>query len=159
MIAYGKQGAWDDEMIFASPSWVEVGDEWWIYYSGWDGPHGTPERTGAIGMAKIRKEGLVSIRGPKNGGVVCTRTLRWPGGRLLINADAGDGELQVRVSDEHRKPLDGFDYKDCRPFSGDAVSHEVTWKNASIDSLKGQVIRLEFFLKGADLFTFRASGS
>ncbi|MCH7727668.1 MAG: hypothetical protein IH991_14475, partial [Planctomycetes bacterium] len=49
LIVYGKQGAWDDEMIFASPSWVEVGDEWWIYYSGWDGPHGTPERTGAIG--------------------------------------------------------------------------------------------------------------
>mgnify|MGYP002864304006 CR=1 FL=1 len=42
LIEYGADGTWDDETIFASPSWVKVGEEWWIYYSGWDGPHGTP---------------------------------------------------------------------------------------------------------------------
>ena len=68
LIEYGPDGSWDDEMIFASPSWVEVGDQWWIYYTGWDGPHGTPDRTGAIGLATIRKEGFVSIRGPASGG-------------------------------------------------------------------------------------------
>ncbi|MCA9068355.1 MAG: hypothetical protein KDA84_05500, partial [Planctomycetaceae bacterium] len=46
LIEYGKEGTWDDTMIFASPGWVDVGDEWWIYYSGWDGPHGTTERMG-----------------------------------------------------------------------------------------------------------------
>ena len=67
LIEYGADGSWDDEMIFGSPSWVEVGDEWWIYYSGWDGPHGTPIRKGGIGLAKIRKEGFVSLRGPVGG--------------------------------------------------------------------------------------------
>ena len=84
LIEYGEEGAWDDTMIFASPGWVEVGDEWWIYYAGWDGPHGTAERTGAIGLATIRKEGFASLRGPRDGGVVCTRVLRWPGGTLAV---------------------------------------------------------------------------
>jgi len=156
LIQYGPDGSWEDEMILASPSWVEVGDQWWIYYSGWDGPHGTTERTGAIGLAKIRKEGFVSMRGPQGGVVVCTRTLRWPGGTLLVNADARDGLLRVRVSDEDRRPIAGFDYDDCHPFHDDSVAHEVTWKDRSLDTLRGRVVRLEFFLQDADLYAFRA---
>jgi hypothetical protein len=63
------------------------------------------------------------------------------------------------VSDELRKPLPGFDYADCKPFTCDSVAHEVTWKEKTIGSLKGQVIRLEFLLKDADLYTFRAAGA
>jgi hypothetical protein len=32
----------------------------------------------------------------------------------------------------------------------------VRWGDKSLDTLKGQVVRLEFFLKDADLYTFRA---
>lgn len=157
VIAYGKEGSWDDEMIFVSPGWVEVGDEWWLYYSGWDGPHGTSDRTGAIGLARIRKEGFVSLRGPAGGGVVCTRVLRWPGGDLILNADCGEaGVVRVRVSDPGRKPIPGLNYDDCQDFQGNSVSHTVSWQEASINDLKGRLIRLEFFLQNADLFSFRA---
>jgi hypothetical protein len=157
IIPYGKDGSWDDEMIFASPQWLEVSDEWWIYYSGWDGPHGTPDRNGAIGLAKIRKEGFVSLRGPQGGGVVCTRSIIWPGGDLVVNAAASAGVLRVRVSDDRRKPIDGFNYDDCNEFSGDSVASQIRWKDRSLDDLKGQTIRLEFYLQNADLFTFRAT--
>jgi hypothetical protein len=50
LIEWGAEGEWDDTMIFASPGWVEVGDEWRIYYTGWDGDHGTTDRSGAIGF-------------------------------------------------------------------------------------------------------------
>jgi hypothetical protein len=156
LIEYGPEGTWDDTMIFASSRWVEVGDEWWVYYSGWDGPHGTEKRTGGIGLATFRKEGFISQHGPKDGGVVCTRALRWPGGTLRINADAGRGELRVRVSDERRKPIPGYDYDDGQVFNGNSVAHEVTWKDKTLDALTGQVIRLEFLLKDADLYTFKA---
>ena len=95
--------------------------------------------------------------GPASGGVVCTRPLRWPGGKLLVNADARQGELTVRVSDELRRPLEGFDYEDCQTFTGDGVSQEVTWDGRSTDALKGRAIRLEFLLRDADLYTFRAA--
>ncbi len=156
LIEYGAEGNWDDEMIFASPSWVEVGDEWWIYYTGWDGPHGTPEREGAVGLATVRKEGLISMRGPAGGGVVATRRLIWPGGDLCINAEASEGEVRVRVSDAMRKPLEGFDYEDGETFSDDSVAHRVRWGNRGMAELKGKEVRFEFYLRDADLYTFRA---
>ena len=155
----GADGAWDDGMIFGSADWVEAGDEWWFYYSASDGPHESRERKAGIGLATIRKEGFISVHGPRGGGVVCTRQIKWPGGKLIVNADAREGELQVRVSGSKRKPLPGFDYADGQPFTGDSVAHEIKWKEKSLDSLRGQIVRLEFFLKNADLYSFRAEGS
>lgn len=162
LIEYGPHGSWDDTLIFACPKWVEMGDQWWIYFSGWNGPHDAvpskgSNRTGAIGLATIRKEGFVSLRGPSEGGVACTRSLRWPGGALLVNASASDGALSVRVSDELRRPIDGFDYPDCQVFRGDSTRHEVRWKDGGLEKLAGRVIRIEFQLKDADLYTFLAS--
>lgn len=156
MIALGEEGAWDDSMTFGSPDWVEMGDEWWFYYSGWDGDHGAKNRTAGIGLARARKEGLVSLRGPAGGGVVVTRLLRWPGGRLMVNAAASKGELRVRVSDATRKVVPGLDYSDCQVFQGDGTAHPVTWGGRSLEALAGKELRLEFFLRAADLFTFRA---
>jgi hypothetical protein len=112
-----------------------------------------------VGLAKIRKEGFISQHGPAGGGVVCTRELRWPGGGLFINADARQGELRVRVSDALRRPIEGYNYLECATFKGNSVSHEVKWKDKSLDALKGQVVRLEFHLTSSDLYTFRAGQS
>jgi hypothetical protein len=158
LIERGPQGAWDDGMVFGGYQWIEVGDEWWMYYAGWDGPHETRDRKPGIGLVRLRREGFISMRGPPGGGVIVTRPLLWPGGKLLVNADASGGELKVRVSDGRRKVLPGFDYADCQPIQADGVRCEVAWKNGSIDSLAGQTVRLEFFLRAADLYTFRATG-
>lgn len=156
MIALGEEGSWDDSMAFGSADWVEMGDQWWFYYSGWDGDHGARQRRPGIGLATLRREGLVSLRGPTGGGVVVTRLLKWPGGRLLINADAAHGEIKVRVSDATRKIIPGFDYADCEAFAGDATAHEVKWHGQSLDVLARRALRLEFLLTQADLYTFRA---
>lgn len=158
LIERGPEGSWDDGMAFSGCRWVEVGDEWWLYYAGWDGPHGTKERSPGIGLVKLRKEGFISMRGPSSGGVICTRQLVWPGGKLAVNADASQGELRVRVTDRRRKVISGFDYDDCVAFKGNSVAQEIAWKEKSMDSVAGQLIRFEFFLKDADLFTFRAAG-
>ncbi|MFT5466715.1 MAG: hypothetical protein ACI8UO_001815 [Verrucomicrobiales bacterium] len=172
LIERGPKDSWDSGMVFGSCSWQEVGDEWRIYYAGHDGPHNSTSRTPGIGLATIRKEGFVSLRGPQSGGVVCTRAIRWPGEQLLVNCDAttrdhldhfgrplepNQGELKVRIVDAARKPLPGFGYEDSVPFTGDSTRHEVKWKEHSIAELKGQVIRIEFQLKMADLYTFRAA--
>ncbi|MCH2126384.1 MAG: hypothetical protein MK165_16460 [Pirellulaceae bacterium] len=160
LIGRGPEGAWDAGMIFASPDWIEVGDQWRIYYGGSDRPHNL-ERTPGIGLATIRKEGFVSLRGPQHGGVVCTRRIIWPGGSLHVNCDTTlpdvkPGELKVRIVDAARQVIPGFGYSDSIPFTGDSISHEVTWQDQQIDALQGRELRLEFFLTRADLFTFRA---
>jgi len=160
LIPLGDEGAWDGGMVFGGPHWVEVGDQWWFYYMGFDEGHQSKTRTAGLGLATLRKEGLISLHGPANGGgVVITRKILWPGGDLVLNVEAPDGEVRVRVSDRMRQVLPGFDYDDCRTFAGDSVAHTVRWQDREIDSLKGQVIRLEIFLQNADLYTFRATGS
>ena len=151
LLALGPDGAWDDGMVYGSADWVEMGDRWYLYYAGHDGPHETPHRTPGIGLATLRKEGFVSLRGPRGGGVVCTRLLRWPGGGLKVNADASKGEMRVRVSDEKRRPLDGFGYEDMETFTGDSTAIEVEWRGKSLNELQGRAIRLEFHLRDADL--------
>lgn len=157
LLELGPEGAWDDGMVFGSIDWLEVGDEWWLYYAGSDGPHESRERNTGIGLATMRKEGFVSLHGPSGGGVVCTKKLLWPGGDLFVNADASEGEMRVCVSDETRQVLPGFGYDDAPPFTGNDVAHEVTWQGRSLDELRGKVIRLEFQLKNAHLYTFRAA--
>lgn len=156
-IELGPDGSWDDGMVFSGHEWFEVGDEWWMYYCGWDGPHNSRQRVPGIGLVKLRKEGFISMRGPKNGGVLNTRQLLWPGGELVVNANAVAGEFKVRVTDVNRKVLPGFDYGDCEPLQGDHVAHQVRWKERSINELAGKVVRIEFFLRNADLYTFRAA--
>jgi hypothetical protein len=155
LVDYGPADSWEDEMVFAS-QWVEVGDEWRIYYAGWDGPHNSKDRNSAIGLATVRKEGFVSLHGPRGGGVVCTKVLRWPGGKLVLNAATKEGKITVRVSDPHRKPIPGFDHTDCVEFTGDATAAEIKWKGKSIDELKDKPIRLEIFVQNGDLYSFRA---
>ena len=167
LIERGPDGTWEDGLVFVGhQGWVDRGDEWYVYYSGSDGPHNGPKgaplserRKTAIGLATIRKERFISMRGPEDGGVISTRRILWPGGKLVVNADARPGEMRARITDERRRVIPGFEYKDCVTFNGDSLQHTLTWKGQSTDSLKGKVIRIEFFLKKADLFTFRATGS
>ncbi len=156
IVALGEDGAWDDGMAFVSPDWVEVDDEWWFYYAGWDGDHGGQERTPGIGLAKIEKGRLVSLDGPQGGGGVVTRLLRWPGGDLVVNADASAGELNVRISDEKRDPIAGFNYSDRDPSSNDSTAEVIRWGDRSLEELAGTILRIEFSVTDAKLFGFSA---
>ena len=160
LIPLGDDGTWDDGMTFGGPHWVAVGSDWRFYYAGHDGGHDSKERKAAIGLATCPKERLIGLYGPKNGGAVVTRLIKWPGGDLFVNvASRGDGaaQLSVRISDAIRSPLAGFDHGDCVPFSGDAVRHKVTWRgDRSMAELEGKIVRLEIFLQDMDLFTIVA---
>lgn len=82
---------------------------------------------------------------------------RWPGGDLLLNLDASAGEAKVRVSGERRAPIAGFDYEDCDPIAGaDGTRLRVRWDGESMEQLLGQVVRIEIFLQGGDLYGLQA---
>lgn len=160
VVSPGGADAWDSKQTWAIPDWFEVGDEWWFYYFGGNSPPNLPfqkDTKWGIGLAKVRKEGFVSIAAPDGGGVIITRLLKWPGGDLLVNCDAA-GEVRVRVSSKQRRPFPGFNYADCTPITGNNVRHKIAWKNNSLGELKGQEVRLEFyFSKKADLYAFQAA--
>jgi hypothetical protein len=155
LVPLGSEGEWDAGMTFGGP-WVEVGDEWRFYYAGHSEGHQSRTRIPGIGLSVAPKERLVSMHGPAGGGVVVTRQIFWPGGDLVVNCDASAGQLKVRVSGDQRKPIAGFDYADGQPFRGDSLAHTVRFGDRSLDELRGQPIRLEFYLENAHLFAFRA---
>ena len=153
LIAPGDEGSWDGGMVTAS-GWVEVGDEWWIYFSGTDGRHKEREPVPGIGLARMRKEGFASLRSPAGGGFVVTHAFDGPGGRLFVNVDATHGELTVRRTDYDRQPLPGCS-EPSRSITGNHVRHEVTWQDQQLAPLAGREMRLEFEMKGVvDLYSF-----
>ena len=143
-------------MIMAADRVIEVGEEWWIYYSGADHFHDATPTPKAIGVARVRKEGFAALRAGNEQSYVVTRPFRWPGGQLYVNANASAGSVRVRVADPGRRLIPGFDYQSSNAFSDDAVRHPVSWNGASIADLEGEMIRLEFEFERADLFAFEA---
>ena len=151
LIDVGAPGAWDGGMAMAS-NWQEVGDEWWMYYAATSGRHKELDPGPGIGLARLRKEGFASLRSPAGGGFVVTKMLLSPGGRLWVNADAAEGELQVRLTDYARTRLAGFA---SRPITGDGVRQEVCWESGDAPVPAGRPLRLEFEMKGVvDLYSF-----
>ena len=158
IIPVGQPGTWDDGMTFSADRIIEVDNKWRLYYTGHDGYHNEKGRVGAVGMLTFGKERLVSITSDREGkeSYVVTRPMIWPGGDLLVNADASKGYMKFRITDLYRKPYTGFEYTDSEPLNKDSIRHKVTWKSADMKDLKGKTVRLEFIMKNADLFAFVA---
>lgn len=158
IIPVGAEGSWDDGMTFAADRIVEVGDEWRLYYTGHDGYHDSQDRNGSLGLVRFGRERLVSIRADSSGKLsyVVTRPILWPGGELVLNADAEGGSLRVAVTDAWRRPHSGFAFEDAIPFERDETRHRVVWKDRKLDDMKGQYVRIEIEFRNADLFAFMA---
>ncbi|MSP13045.1 MAG: hypothetical protein EXR62_08805 [Chloroflexi bacterium] len=172
-IELGAAGAWDGEQINgASTEFVTVGDEIWIYYSGYPHTHQDetfwkPEQAkgfprllpGGVGLAKLRLDGFVSVDADKKGGSVTTHPFQWEGGRLWLNGVAATGEIGGEITcellDGPGDALPGFTREDCIPFTGDSVRHPVTWQHqAGLPAPAVGPVRLRVHLKRAQLFSF-----
>ncbi len=168
LMACGKAGDWD-EMEIHPTGMVERGDELKIYYSGKVRGHGQRlsrvrdtivegrEVTGAVGLATLRLDGFVSVNAGDAGGELLTRPFDpGRGKKVFVNARAARGSVEVEVLDEYAEPLTGFSREDAVPFAGDAIDHEVQWKERrAIQGLEGAPIRLRFVMKDAELYSFR----
>ena len=159
LISVGEPGSWDCGMVGTGDRVIEVGDEWWLYYSGTSGYHDSTGRQTAIGLLRFRKEGFVSLRAGDLDSYVLTRPIRWPGGHLAINSKSDGGFLTARVTDQRRNTIEGFAHGDCTPFKGDSIRHTIDWNGGEIGDLRGSIIRLEFKFRNSDLFAFIAQGS
>ena len=66
--------------------------------------------------------------------------------------------MSVAVLDEEGYEQLGFARVYSAVFDGDSVRQRMTWKDVTFDSLKGQRIRLKFYLRNASLYAFRQTG-
>ncbi|MAG36915.1 MAG: hypothetical protein CL878_11830 [Dehalococcoidia bacterium] len=176
VIARGEPGTFDSHMIFYHSRPLTVGDEWWVYYVGFNEGHAAKAlydealreqywadiRVGrrhfpAVGLAKVRRDGFVSRDAGAEGGTLTTRLLQPGGSGLELNASVAEGgAIAVEVQDEYGAALPGFDLADCTPVTGDSLRHTVHWGDRrGDDAWLERPVRLRFQLRDASLYTFR----
>ena len=142
----------DWDFGFHSPSSgapIRVGDELWFYYSGRAYRHpvdgqGREPNKGAIGLAKLRLDGFVSMDAGASEGTLTTVPFRFDNPGLYVNADASKGELRVEVLDESGAAVT----------SSSIAKDAVRWRAADLSKLRGRTLRLKFYLRNASLYSF-----
>ncbi len=147
-------GGLDSGVIWPSNSPVVVDDELWFYYGMAVHGHGL-SYTRLPGLARLRRDGFVSLAAGEQAGWVLTEPMVCPGGRLHVNADAGGGELTAAVIEGDGYHTPEYAAVRCAALDGDAVSHRLTWfERTDLDPLRGREIRLKFYLRRAELFSY-----
>jgi len=147
-----------------------VGDEVWIYFTGFSGQSPKLGKTdaGAIGrsrrvmyagastgLATIRRDGFASMDAGTEGGVLTTRPVVFKGHRLFVNAEVPKGELRVEVLEENGRLVEGLSADQCVPLCVDRTCCEVLWtsgKNLSL--IAGRPVVFRFYLRSGRLFSF-----
>ena len=159
----GGEGTWDPDFSIAGrPGPLLIGDELWFYYLGMrrmeryesegiDMPH-----IQHVGLAKLRRDGFVSLDAGSQPGHVTTRPLSFEGSELYVNAEVEeDGYVKVGLLTRNNKPIEGFTLNDAQATVGDNTKAKVSWKNApKMDLLPGDHVRFEFEMKNARLYAF-----
>ncbi|MBC8869951.1 MAG: hypothetical protein H8E44_11065 [Planctomycetes bacterium] len=166
VVPRGRKGEWDWGMICGianRPVKNRTGDEWWYYYGGWDGGHGTSKRRASIGIAKFRVDGFASLDTFGTEGALRTPNLKFAGTKLKLNIDASGADttgtknyVKVELMDETGQAIEGYSQSDCDPIHANSVDNVVTWKdNSDVSKLAGRVISVKIHMKGAELYALQ----
>lgn len=147
------KGAWDRGYV-QSVGGVTIihGDELWIYYIGFAGDenHAGEKwftngiyRNGATGLAKLRRDGFVSMNGK---GTLTTRRLEMSGKcAMFVNAV---GTVGAELLDESDTVLDKSSV-----FCGDSTKAELKFAKINIKDLNGKTFKIRFNVDGK-LYSF-----
>ena len=105
----------------------------------------------------IRIDGFTSICAGYVGGVVITKPIKFSGTKLEINySTSAAGEIRIELLDERDDVIPGYSKEDCDSIVGDEISRGVTWHGrGDLSSIEGQIVKMKFYLKDADVFSFR----
>lgn len=138
-----------------------VGDSLYFYCSGrrlndimWDSYTST-------GLAKLRRDGFVSMHAGKEEGTLTTEPIVFDGKYMFVNADVKGkkSQLLVEILDDNGKPIEGFTKADCLGLKKtDSTKSKIEWKNnKDLASLANKPVRIKFYLKDGDLYSFWVS--
>ncbi len=114
---------------------------------------------GAVGLAKLRRDGFASMQARFPGASLTTRPLRFKGNRLFVNANTAGADLTVECLDQANQPIAPFTRANCRPFQGNVTCAEIRWDGGDLGDLAGQPVKLRFHLDRGDLYAFWVTDS
>jgi len=156
-IPLGEQGSGEEGCLYAFPSLVRVGDELWLYYTGYPLTHGPdqPPYGGTIRRVALRLDGFVAAAFDWNGGSLTTPLLAFAGNRLELNVDTGAmGSAQVELLGPDGSPMPGYALTDCDRINGNFIRKTVTWRGQAEINVTGP-LRLRVVARDTDLYAFQ----
>ncbi len=109
----------------------------------------------------MRIDGLASVHAGASGGELVTRPVRFQGDALEVNfSTSAAGEVNIALRTADGVPIDGFSGEQSARLIGDDINHRVEWPgDRSLDELAGTPVRLKFYIKDGDLYSFRFTAS
>ena len=152
--------AWGNQEVLVCGAPIVRDDEIWIYHMAarFRGPEEVfPEEyrpyfkaESALALAKLRRDGFVSLEAEGANGELVTPPLKPRGSELLMNADASGGALGVEVLDaESGSCLEGGDVEAFDGFNGNQLRGAVSWQGRRLGEVAGgREIRLRVQLSG-----------
>ncbi len=165
-----EPGSWDYGYVESTGGLcVIAGDELWFYYSAYAGDpariqtpcwhtNGT-YANGAVGLAKLRRDGFASMEARYPGATLLTRPLRFSSGRcFFVNANTAGAELRVEIADPDGRVLPGFETENCIPYIGNSTRARIRWHNhETLEALQKRPVRFRFRLDRGNLYAFWVS--
>ena len=156
-------GDWDRAYVHAAGGCaVVVGDQLFLYYSGWSGK--SPAlgshmyADGCTGVAFLRRDGFASMNANADGGALTTRPLSFSGKHLFVNVDCPNGTLRAAVLDAGGRPLEPFTLDRCVPVSANATLCPVEWRGVEdLSQVAGRPVKLRLQLASGRLYSFWVS--
>jgi len=151
-------GNWDAGSVRPIPAEAVVGGRMAVFYTGSDHSLHDWEGTRGVGLATFQQGAFAGWRARTEGTLTTCLLLgkdREPG--LLLNAEAGGGEIRAELLDGQGRPIPGYTREDCRPLTGNGHQQQVVWEGkenlAPVVSQGAFSIRLH--LKHATVYGFR----
>jgi hypothetical protein len=155
----------------ASNGPIFVNEQMLFYFGGRMSSHhsDSAQQLGAIGFASLGIDRFCCLEGDVPGKLE-TVPILWPGGDLILNADAAlvsaigapatDGKIEVEVLDESGQPVPGYSGDKRGLFKG--LTHTgsignmwLKWPGGTdMKPFAGKAIRLRFHIENARLYTF-----
>jgi len=143
-----------------------VGDELWFYYSAYAGDFKRSNRhwsnngmyaNGAVGLAKLRRDGFASMQAKIPGATLTTKPVTFKGKHLFVNAMTAGSELAVEVLNKAGEVMAGFTTEQCHAFCGNSTCAEITWSGVSLESLAGSEVAFRFSMDRGEIYSFWVS--
>ena len=169
IIRRGDNGDFDGVSIYAQKPLIHDG-EILFYYTGtnWRSPEQLVElgdqATAGIGLARLPRDGFVSLEGARHDfSVVTTRSFTFTGQNLFLNMQAAlqqwgaePCEVKVEILDGRHAPIAGFAFDDADTLTTTNLDQKVTWQGrADVSALAGKPVRLRIHFKNAKLYAFQ----
>jgi hypothetical protein len=158
LFAVGQKGAWDAGMVLLAESPVAMDDELWFYYRGSRSNERdkTDYYTMSVGLARLRRDGFVSLNAGEKPGRLVTRPLTFAGKSLFVNVEVAEGGwIKAAVLSRDSKPVAGYTTDDAVALTKGTTRGRMAWKTkVNLDPPGDDHVRIVFQLENAKLYSF-----